>query len=69
VTDAYGNPVSDRQVVFSGPAGIVNPQRAMTDDDGRASTKWTLGSKTGRSWLQATVKGTTLKTVMRIDVK
>ena len=69
VTDAYGNPVADRQVFFSGPAGIVNPQRMMTGDDGRASTKWTLGSRTGRSWLEASVKGTGLKTVMRIDVK
>ena len=69
VTDSYGNPVADRQVLFSGPAGIVNPQRMMTGDDGLASTKWTLGSKKGRSWLQAVVKGTTLKAVMRIDVK
>lgn len=68
VTDAYGNPVADMQVLFSGPAGIVNPQRAMTGDDGRATTKWTLGSKAGRSWLQATVGGTKLKAVMKIDV-
>jgi hypothetical protein len=68
VTDAYGNPVADKQVFFSGPAGIVNPQRAMTGDDGRASTKWTLGNKTGRSWLQATVSGTKLKAVMKVDV-
>lgn len=68
VTDAYGNPVSDKQVFFSGPAGIVNPQRGMTGDDGRVGTKWTLGGKTGRSWLQATVSGTKLKAVMKIDV-
>lgn len=68
VTDAYGNPVADKQVRFSGPAGIVNPQRAMTGDDGRASTKWILGNKTGRSWLQATVGNSTLKVVMKIDV-
>ena len=41
----------------------------MTGDDGTATTKWTLGPRTGRSWLQASVKGTGLKTVMRIDVK
>lgn len=68
VTDAYGNPVSDQQVFFSGPAGIVNPQRAMTNDEGQTSTKWTLGPKKGRSWLQAAVRGTSLKTVMKIDV-
>jgi hypothetical protein len=68
VTDAYGNPVADKQVFFSGPAGIVNPQRAMTGDDGRVDTKWTLGNKTGRSWLQAAVSGTKLKAVMKIDV-
>jgi hypothetical protein len=68
VTDAYGNPVADKQIFFSGPAGIVNPQRAMTGDDGRAGTKWTLGNKTGPSWLQAGVSGTKLKAVMKIDV-
>jgi hypothetical protein len=60
--------VADKQVFFSGPAGIVNPQRAMTGDDGRVDTKWTLGNKTGRSWLQAAVSGTKLKAVMKIDV-
>ena len=40
----------------------------MTGDDGRAGTKWILGNKTGRSWLQATVSGATLKVVMKIDV-
>jgi hypothetical protein len=40
----------------------------MTGDDGRASTNWTLGNKTGRSWLQAAVNGTKLKAVMKIDV-
>jgi hypothetical protein len=69
VTDAYGNPVSDRQVFFSGPAGIVNPQRAMSDGEGLVTTTWTLGSRRGPSWLQASVEGTKLKTIMRIEVK
>jgi len=69
VTDAYGNPVSDREVIFSGPAGIVNPQRAMTGDDGKAATEWTLGSAAGRTWLQAVVKGTKLKAVLRLTAK
>jgi hypothetical protein len=69
VTDAYGNAVSDREVVFSGPAGIVNPQRAMTDDDGKAATEWTLGGAAGKTWLQAVVKGTKLKAVLRLTAK
>ncbi len=69
VTDAYGNPVADRQVFFSGPAGVVNPQRRMTDSTGRAATSWTLGNRPGPSWLQAAVSGTKLKTRMEVTVK
>ena len=69
VTDAYGNPVADQQVFFSGPAGVVNPQRAMTGDDGKAGTRWTLGTRKGRSWLQAVVRGTRLKAVLKLEVK
>jgi hypothetical protein len=58
LTDAYGNPVVDQAVVFSTKFGSVSPSRVMTDGRGRAHTRWTPGSKTGRRTLLAAVKGT-----------
>jgi hypothetical protein len=58
LTDAYGNPVADQPVVFSTKSGTVSPTRVMTDAKGRAHTRWTPGSKTGKRTLVAAVKGT-----------
>jgi adhesin/invasin len=58
LTDAYGNPVADKPVVFSTRSGTVNPARVMTDARGRAHTRWTPGPKTGERALVAAVKGT-----------
>ncbi len=58
LTDAYGNPVADKPVVFSTKYGTVNPARVMTDARGRAHTRWTPGTKTGVRTLSAAVKGT-----------
>lgn len=58
LTDAYGNPVADQPVGFSTKSGTVSPARVMTDAKGRAHTRWTPGSKTGKRTLVATVKGT-----------
>jgi hypothetical protein len=55
VTDAYGNPIPDVQVVFAATSGSVVPARVMTDAMGRASTRWTLGSPPGEQALRATV--------------
>jgi hypothetical protein len=55
VTDAYGNPVSDRPVRFAPRAGRVLPERVMTDARGRAQTIWTLGSKPGEQTLEASI--------------
>ncbi|HET8623146.1 MAG TPA: hypothetical protein VFM14_06255 [Gemmatimonadales bacterium] len=55
VTDAYGNPVSDRSVRFAPRAGRVAPERVMTDARGRAQTSWTLGSKPGEQTLEASI--------------
>lgn len=61
VTDAYGNPISDVQVVFGSASGSVGPARVMTDAHGRAATRWTLGSAAGGQTLTATVLGTEVK--------
>jgi hypothetical protein len=55
VTDAYGNPVSDRPVRFSVRGGRAAPERVMTDAAGRASTRWTLGAKPGEQLLEASI--------------
>jgi adhesin/invasin len=57
LTDAYGNPVADQPVVFTTKVGTVSPARVMTDAKGRAHTRWTPGSKTGKRTLVAAVKG------------
>jgi adhesin/invasin len=61
VTDAYGNPVSDVQVVFAPTSGSVGPARVMSDAKGQAATRWTLGSEVGEQTLTATVRGTAVK--------
>jgi adhesin/invasin len=58
LTDAYGNPVADQPVVFTTKIGTVSPARVMTDAKGRAHTRWTPGSRTGKRTLVAAVKGT-----------
>ena len=58
LSDAYGNPVADQPVVFSTKFGTVSPGRVMTDAHGRAHTRWTPASKTGKRTLVAAVKGT-----------
>jgi hypothetical protein len=58
LTDAYGNPVADQPVVFSTKIGSVSPGRVMTDNHGRAHTRWTPGTKVGQRTLLAAVKGT-----------
>jgi len=61
VTDAYGNPIPDIQVVFAATSGSVAPARVMTDPSGHAATRWTLGSQPGDHTLSATVRGTSVK--------
>jgi hypothetical protein len=61
VTDAYGNAIPDVQVVFAATAGSVVPARVMTDANGRASTRWTLGSQSGEQALRATVRETAVR--------
>ena len=55
VTDAYGNPISDAPVRFSARAGSVSAVKVMTDEHGRATTRWTLGTRSGEQTLSASV--------------
>ena len=59
VTDASGRPVEDQSVTFSVTAGggTVAPTTATTNSDGRAATRWTLGSAAGAQTGLAKVTG------------
>ena len=61
VTDAYGNPVSDRPVRFAVRGGRAAPERVMTDGAGRARTRWTLGAKPGEQRIEVSVPGLSLR--------
>jgi hypothetical protein len=64
VSDAYGNPISDVQVVFAATSGSVGPVRVMTDAKGQAGTHWTLGFESGEQTLTATVASTAVKSAV-----
>ncbi|HEX2780099.1 MAG TPA: Ig-like domain-containing protein [Gemmatimonadaceae bacterium] len=57
VTDSYGNPVADAQLVFTAKSGSTSPSRIVTDTKGHAQTRWTLGKSAGEQALVAVVKG------------
>ena len=67
LTDGYGNPVADQPVVFTTKTGTVSPARVMTDAKGRAHTRWTPGTKTGKRTLVAAVKGTEARTTFILE--
>jgi hypothetical protein len=58
VTDVYGNPVPDAQVMFSTKSGTVTPARAVSDTRGRAELTWTPGVKPGEQALVGSVRST-----------
>lgn len=60
VTDADGNPVAGQTILFKAASGSVEPARGLTDADGRAGVRWTLGPKSKRPSLEGTVAGTTV---------
>jgi uncharacterized protein (TIGR02145 family) len=55
--DPGGNPYKGVEVTFTVANGSVSPIKAITDDTGKASTKWTLGSIKGSQTLEATIQG------------
>ena len=59
VTDRSGRPVANQSVAFA-PAtgsGSVTPASATTDNQGKASTAWTLGNAAGAQSLTARAQG------------
>jgi PKD repeat protein len=62
VLDENNNPITARAVawVVGTGDGSVNPETSTTDEQGRASTDWTLGAEPGRNTLTAVVSGASL---------
>ena len=69
VTDSYGNAVADAPVTFSAAAGTLSRSRVMTDDQGRATTRWTPAAAVGGRLLTATVRGTTIRATHTVRVQ
>jgi hypothetical protein len=59
VNDAGGRPAPGAEVAFAGSAGspAVHPDTATTDDNGRASTRVTLGDAEGAQTIVARLAG------------
>jgi hypothetical protein len=57
VTDAHGNPLGGRTVVFTPSSGTVTPTRGLTDVDGRTQVRWTPGPKSKKLELAGSVVG------------
>ncbi|MGH7517853.1 MAG: Ig-like domain-containing protein [Gemmatimonadales bacterium] len=60
VSDAAGRPVAQVRVMFtvtSGAGATVAPGTVTTDNDGRASAEWSLGSAAGSYTVEARVDG------------
>ncbi|MEO8334294.1 MAG: Ig-like domain-containing protein [bacterium] len=62
VTDGSGNPLPNYQVSFAvtSGAGSVSPVATQTDENGRASTQWTLGPNAGQQSVAATAGAQTV---------
>ena len=63
VVDADDDPLPGVTVTFTASAqgASVNPATAVTNDDGEASTRWTLGRTPGQQTLTVTAGGTSVQ--------
>jgi adhesin/invasin len=68
VTDAVGNPIAGAMVSFTVSSGTVSTAKVRTDAKGRASTKWTLGTRVGTQTLTASVAGTAARATLEAEV-
>jgi hypothetical protein len=57
VTDEFGNVVKGATVTFKATSGALSPARVVTDEKGRARTRWTLGRDAVEQSLVARVIG------------
>jgi hypothetical protein len=69
VTDAYGNPLGGQTVVFKPNTGTVTPARGLTDADGRAKVRWTLGPKAKKPELAGSVNGSDVSKTLVLSAR
>jgi Bacterial Ig-like domain (group 1) len=60
VTDTHGNPVAKVPVAFAANGGKVATPRAVTDQSGHATTRWTRGARPAIQILTANLTGAKL---------
>ena len=68
ITDAFNNPIAGATVAFSAAGGTVSVAKVKTDAKGRASTKWTFGTKVGTQTLTASVSGASARATLEAAV-
>jgi hypothetical protein len=64
VNDGAGRPVAQARVMFaptSGTGASISPAAVTTDNDGRASAEWSLGTAAGSYTAEARVEGSTVE--------
>jgi hypothetical protein len=69
VTDPYGNPVPDAPVTFTAAAGKLSVVRVMTDDQGRAGTRWTPAATPVEQVVTAMVRGTSVRATHAVRIR
>jgi hypothetical protein len=69
VTDVHGNPLAGQTVVFKATSGSVTPARGLTESDGRARVRWTLGPKSRHPKLAGTVAGTKVSRTLALSAR
>lgn len=64
VLDSDGQPLPDARVTFNAApgAGVVSPATVQTNNNGRATAQWTLGTRSGTAVATANVSGVTTAT-------
>ena len=69
VTDAYGNALGGQTVIFKPSSGSVTPARGLTDAQGRTTVRWTLGPKSKKPELVATVAGSETRRMLALSAR
>jgi hypothetical protein len=68
ITDEFGNVVKGATVTFKASSGSLSPARVVTDDKGRARTRWTLGRDAVEQSLVARVSGSGASATLAVRV-
>jgi hypothetical protein len=67
VKDRYGNLVPGVTVKFAVATGKLTPLSGVTDSTGTLATRWTLGPKSGKQTITASIKAPALRASRTVD--